>query len=131
VTVALDDIIDIDAVLSLSDALNGRYAKLAKRLLSNAELCREERIFLANFIQGKTESPKRWQTTVRKDRIAQFLFYCHRLGPSKKWEAAVAQAMAHFKVTRTTVTNAWRELNDDANRLRILEASVEALRETR
>ena len=123
------DIIDIDAVLSLSDALNGSYVRLAKRLLSDAELCREERIFLANFIQGETESPKRWQAKVRKDRIAQFLFYCHRLGHSK-WEAAVAQTMTHFKVSRATVTDAWRELNADADRLRILEASVDALRET-
>jgi hypothetical protein len=121
-------LLDVDAVLSVSEALNGSLARLANRLRGDEALCKEERDFLANLLEGKTERPRHWQTKVRKYKIAQFLFYHRRLNPSVKWEAAVAQTMAHFKVGRSTVTQAWTDLLSDEDRLNVLEASVDALR---
>lgn len=117
---------DLPAYFSMANALEGDYARLCMRLRSNAKLRRDERDFLADFLDGiikrPSHRPKKQRAGVRqKLEIGQFIVICERV---REWklEAVVQQAMTLYRVSRRYAFLSLQELKSDPLRFAAAKA---------
>jgi hypothetical protein len=105
--------------LSILDALNGNYQRLAKRLRRAVPLRQDEREFLADLMEGKYKRPKhrtrRSETAARRKDIAYAVLMREHMGCRRR-EAAVAEVASLFQVSRRHVFDCLAEIESDPER---------------
>jgi hypothetical protein len=122
----LDEDEDLESCFSWLEAVEGNTRPLSDRVLAKASLSQRERDFIADHLLAGTRrkrsngKPPKRATHYRHFQIAQLVYYCQHV---KKWghEAAVQQAMEAFGVSRSTVTGAVQEIQEDPDQWQLIE----------